>query len=88
MVFESPPVHMKLIKTITKDNKTLNHWHYQDDLGFFQESFEIIKTDEKGYRTVIPFIGFPKVQVYDGLIKGNAEFYTDDEYQKMLDEVA
>lgn len=76
---------MKLIKKLTQGNRTLQHHQYVNDFGFVQDCFEIIEMDEKGFMTLLPFIGPAKVNVYDRSQPiGIGQTYTDEEYQTML----
>lgn len=77
---------MELIKEIKKENKTLKHFTYIDDFGFKKDSFELAEMDEKGHLTLIPFLPDIKVKNYsrEDNIFDQTETYTDEEYNKML----
>ena len=80
---------MKLVKQITKDNKTLSHYWYRDDFGFIHNATEITITKEDGRRINYPFmpplkaIALSKNTAYTGEITQ----YTDEEYEEMLSTV-
>lgn len=77
---------MRELKTLTKGKYTLRHTWF-DEIFPPSEMMEIIRTEEDGMRTHIPFVPPIKVTNYD---KGSHLFqptkYTDEEYQSILDE--
>lgn len=77
---------MELIKEIKKENKTLKHFTYIDGFGFKKDSIELVEMDEKGHLTLIPFLPDIKVKTYsrEDNIFDQTETYTDEEYNKML----
>lgn len=76
------------MKTITKDNYTLQYFRYIDDMGFEQDSFELIYTEPNGHRISMPFFGDVKVSVNrrDKSIGSKGYIYTAKDLDKILDE--
>lgn len=77
---------MKLIKRITQGNQTLEHHTYVDSFGIKRDSFELIETDEKGVRTLIPFLPDVKVKLHSrkSNILDATDTYTEEDYERML----
>jgi len=76
------------MKTITKDNYTLQYYRYIDDMGFEQDIFELIYTEPSGHRILLPFFGDIKVNTKkrSDPINTIGYEYTDEDLERMLDE--
>jgi len=75
-------------KEYKKGKFTLNHNRYLDAMGFEKDSFDLIWIESDGVMHHRPFLGDLKVNVSDrnspiGKIGFN---YTDEDYEKMIDE--
>lgn len=79
---------METIKELKKGTYTLLHQTYVDDFGFKKDTLEIIRMNSDGTKTLLPFFGDIKVNVKDrnDSIIDISTSYTDEEYEKMLDE--
>ena len=76
---------MKTIKTLTKNNYTLEHSRMRVD-GILRDSFTLIKTEKNGDKLHIPML--PKIKVFnkdDNLLDATSD-YTEQEYKEMLNE--
>ena len=76
----------EVIKKLKKDNFSLIHETYIDEMGIKRDSLNISEIKDNGHIVNYPFIG--KIKIYgdnDNLLDATVN-YTDEEYDLMFNE--
>ena len=81
---------MQEIKTLIRGKWTFRHVRYEDPMGFWHDSGELIETKPNGFSEIRPFLLPMKVRTVDRSTaigpRTDLNDYTDEEYEKIFDD--